>query len=268
MSFLTDAVQGAAGFANSGLSKLTGESPQQLAGDMLTGGAMSNARSVELTNQLSMEESQRNRDFQERMSNSAYQRSMEDMRKAGLNPMLASSLGGASVPSGSTASFTAPQTGDIGAGLVKTAGVVAGMNNTSAQTASIKASTNKMETVDTDKTVADTNLASVNYDKTKQEANNATAQEHNIRSQNDKIKAETMATKASTAKTLAELPAITAESAIRKKQAELSGKGIVPYIDASLKRILPTAKTVSDFFPITRAAKGVGTIIKSAKGSK
>lgn len=52
---------------------------------------------------LGVHESRQNRRFQRDMSNTAYQRTMEDMRKAGLNPILAAKLGGASTPPGSAA---------------------------------------------------------------------------------------------------------------------------------------------------------------------
>lgn len=45
-----------------------------------------------------------NRQFQERMANTAYQRAIADMKKAGINPMLAVTQGGATTPGGSLAS--------------------------------------------------------------------------------------------------------------------------------------------------------------------
>lgn len=54
--------------------------------------------------QFSAAEAQKNRDFQERMSNSAYTRAVADMKNAGLNPVLAAGASPASTPSGSSAS--------------------------------------------------------------------------------------------------------------------------------------------------------------------
>lgn len=56
--------------------------------------------------------------FQANMSNTAYQRQMEDMRKAGLNPLLAAGMSGASTPSGASGSaHTAKMENALGAGI-------------------------------------------------------------------------------------------------------------------------------------------------------
>lgn len=52
-----------------------------------------------------------NRQFQERMSNTSYQRAVEDMRKAGLNPILAFANGGASTPGGSAGTISGASMG-------------------------------------------------------------------------------------------------------------------------------------------------------------
>lgn len=52
-------------------------------------------------------EAAKNRNWQERLSNSAHQREVADLKKAGLNPVLSSNLAGASTGSGASASSDA-----------------------------------------------------------------------------------------------------------------------------------------------------------------
>lgn len=107
----------------------------------LLGGALSGAGQIG-ANLMSFgqnkELQQRNFDFQERMSNTSYQRAMADLDKAGLNPLLVTNQGGASTPSGSSANMSTP---DISGAIASGAKMSAEIRNLKNTAENIKADT-------------------------------------------------------------------------------------------------------------------------------
>lgn len=119
-------------------NKFTGNLDYERELELLTREQRFNSAQAALTRNFNAEEAQKNRDFQERMANTAYQRAYADLKQAGLNPYLAYTQGGSATPSGSvlggsTASVGGHHSGRSGSGfdllfgLLKT-GISLGVN--------------------------------------------------------------------------------------------------------------------------------------------
>lgn len=73
----------------------------------IVGGLMSSSGQSE-TNSANAALASENRDWQERMSNTAHQREVADLRSAGLNPILSAKFGGSATPPGNVAQMNNP----------------------------------------------------------------------------------------------------------------------------------------------------------------
>lgn len=100
-------------------------------GALASGGAA--AYGQREANVANAEMAQKQMDFQERMSNTQWQRGVKDMQSAGLNPMLAYSQGGASSPSGATASMA----NELGTGVTSALQAMTGIQQLQATQAQI-----------------------------------------------------------------------------------------------------------------------------------
>lgn len=172
----------------------------------LIGGLLTNDKNEDIAsanNAYNAEQAGLNRDFQERMSNTAYQRATKDMQQAGLNPMLAYSQGGASSPAGTAATAAAnPKIENaLGQGVasaIQAKTAIAQVENLEAQNENIplQGALLRAQERDTQASAdlknAQTNSQGYSAQQTQAQTEQTTVQTLQLKEQIDKIKQETL----------------------------------------------------------------------------
>jgi len=231
-----------------------------LAGPLLQGGL--SYLGGHQANAANAKQAQNQMDFQREMSGTSYQRGVEDMKGAGLNPMLAYSQGGASSPGGASASIGDAISPAMNSGRAAQM-LTAQVDNMKAQNANINANTQNTN-ADTLGKILQPAAINAGIDSTKQNTANAKTTGHQA-AQNLEFSRQTFDADVSAAK--AASMSANYRLAGEKNMADFQKTAIgsvLPYITGVLGAVnsaISGAGKVSDIVDITRRRTQRGRII-------
>jgi hypothetical protein len=191
-------------------------------------------------NAASAEQAAKQMDFQERMRKTQYQTAVEDMKEAGLNPMLAYSQGGAGTPTGAMGQISSADIGNsTAAGLKGYQGMSmnrADLDLKQATTVGTTATTLKTE-ADTIKTAADIGYVLENTKLNTQTQRNLEVQLNKLNQEIINLRATEKYTSAATGKVGAETTNI----------KENIAPSVDPYWYRDIKKYVPTPSRVENY---------------------